>query len=154
LKPEDFYIHVLAHGALQHAEDSAAWKKDLSLIWSHWGKSIKWAEVEAKLKQYGFQEAVDTYMAPELADESFYLRLLNMKDNPFKGHIARFIFLPSKKKVSYIWSSLFPGTEFLKNRYSLKNGAEVFYYRLLRPFLFFSNLARFAARAVMNGKSK
>lgn len=152
LRPEDFYIHVLAHGALQHAEDSGIWKKDLSLIWAHWGKTIKWAEVEAKLKQYGFQEAVDTYMAPETADDSFYLRLLNMKDNPFKGHIARFIFLPAGKKLGYIRSSLFPGAEFLKNRYNLKNEAEIFYYKLLRPFLFISNLARFAARAILNGK--
>ena len=154
LKLEDFYIHVLAHGALHHAEDNIVWKKDLSLIWEKWGKTIRFAEIEAKLKQYGFQRAVDTYMSPDLAEDSFYRRLLNSENNPYKGHIARFIFLPSKKKVRYLYSSLFPAKDFLKNRYNLKNGTEVFYYRLLRPFLFFSNLAGFALRTFLQRKPR
>lgn len=146
LKPEDFYIHVLAHGAFQHAELNGALRKDLSLIVENWGKTINWGKVEGKLKQYGFQNAARTYLSPETQGDSFYRRLLYSEENPLKGHVARFIFLPLRKKLSYLFSAIFPSGEFLQNRYTLNNPARVFFYRILRPFLQLKNLALFALR--------
>jgi len=146
LKPEDFYIHVLAHGALHHAEVDKRWKDDLSLIWDNWGKTMNWAEVEGKLKSYGFQKAVNTYLSPELAEDSFYLRMLRSQENPFKGHITRAMFLPFMKKLAYLRSALFPSGNFLSNRYDLKTRREIMLYAFLRPFLFLKSLALFAKR--------
>ena len=143
LKPEDFYIHVLTHGAFQHAEINDIWRKDLALMLDSWGKAINWGEVEEKLKQYGFQKASRTYLFPETSGNSFYLRLLYSKENPLKGHVARFIFLPLRKKVNYLYSAFFPSNEFLQKRYSLNNPAQVFFYRIFRPFLLLKNLAVF-----------
>jgi hypothetical protein len=144
LKPEDFYIHVLAHGAFQHAEINIIWRQDLALIMENWGKTIDWGDVEEKLKQYGFAKASKTYLFPETSGDSFYQRLLFSKENPLKGHVARFIFLPLGKKINYLYRAVFPSREFLQNRYRLNNPAEVFFYRVFRPFLLLKNLALFA----------
>ncbi len=74
LKAEDFYIHVLAHGAIHHAEADPKWKEDLLLIRENWGKSINWREVENKLKLYGFQKAAAIYLSPASGKGSFYGR--------------------------------------------------------------------------------
>jgi len=146
LKPEDFYIHVLAHAALHHAEDNLIWKNDLSLMWDNWGKTINRAEVENKLKAYGFFKAANTYLSEEKEGNSLYLRLLRSKNNPFKGHVTRFIFLPLGKKLNFIRSAIFPSEEFLVNRYRIKTRFEILFYAFLRPFLLLKNLAVFAKR--------
>jgi hypothetical protein len=146
LKPEDFYIHVLAHGAFQHAEINTVWRQDLALIMENWGKTINWNEVEGKLKQYGFQKASNTYLFPETGGGSFYRRLLLSKENPLKGHVARFMFLPLIKKINYIFRAVFPTGEFIQNRYGLGSPARIFFYRLARPFLLLKNLTLFTLR--------
>jgi hypothetical protein len=145
LRAEDLYIHVLAHGAVHHAEVSAKWKEDLLLIKENWGGSMDWEEVGKKLKLYGFERAAEVYLSGR-ADTSFYGRLLSSAENPLKGHVSRFACLPAKKKAAYLAAALFPSKEFLEGRYNLKSASEVFFYRMFRPFLLLANLASFARR--------
>jgi len=144
LKPEDFYIHVLAHAALHHVYEEKKWKDDVSLIMDNWGKIINWSEVENKLKSYGFSKALNAYLSPELSGDSLYLRMLRSTDNPYKGYVARVMFLPLRKKAAYVWSALFPSKEFLFNRYCLKSRYETLVYFFLRPLLLIKNMALFA----------
>ncbi len=119
LLPEDFFVHILAHSFIHHAETDPKWASDIELLRSKWNNKINWEEVKNKLKKYGIK-----------TDNSF----INLKI-PLKGHLARFFLLPLRKKIMYLINALFPGDEFIKNRYDVKNYSSLIFWRIFRPFL-------------------
>ncbi|MHB9154824.1 MAG: nucleotidyltransferase family protein [Endomicrobiales bacterium] len=144
LPPPEFFLHVLAHAAVHHARKEKAWARDLELLQEKWGKDWDNRTWEEKLKRYGLRLAARHYLFPGAEDRSLSGKLYQWflaKDTPQKGHLSRFFFLPSGKKLSYLVSTLFPAEDFLVHRYCIKNRPLVPLYRLLRPFFLLSRLA-------------
>jgi hypothetical protein len=143
LPPEEFYAHVLAHAAIHHAFKGDKWLADLELIKAKWKLDTD-ALFDGTFKKYGLSRAGKAYVKGGHGGSfrRLYERLL-AANIPMKGHMMRFLFLPAGKKAGYALRSLFPGDDFLKYRYGLKSGFDLFFFRFLRPLLLLRNLFRF-----------
>lgn len=133
LPPDEFYIHVLAHAAIHHGTKHDIWLKDLELLREKWEKDIDWHEVDNKLAHYGLFEVADIYLnnSKSKSVKALVYKKILERNIPRKGHLLRFLFLPLKKKLSYLTNTMFPSDDFLKHRY----GLNTYIYRFLRPIL-------------------
>lgn len=142
---DEFYIHTLAHAALHHAVKESKWLNDINLIKIKWGDVIDWQKVDIKLKKYGLYKPVQIFLGKENVKSILYNYILKT-NNPLKGHVSRFVFMPFILKIKYLASTLFPSDEFLVKRYNIKNNSLVFLYRLLRPLILFFKLINFPCK--------
>jgi len=138
LPPDEFYLHVLAHAAIHHAKKETKWQNDLNLLRSNWKSETAAETLRHKLDAYGLNEAMAWFTPKHSRARPLtarLYRLITTKDIPQKGHILRFLLLPTPKKTAYLIRTLFPSTAFIKYRYNLKTPTAIAAYRLARPLL-------------------
>ena len=135
LEPEELLVHLFAHAAVHHAEITQHWRSDIQLAESLSGR-IKWDKFHEKIIEYGLKEAWDVFngQLPSTLRGMFY-KLLLSRAVPAKGFIAIFLYSRSWKKALFVAEELFPSSEFLKDRYGLRNRLEIFVFRVLRPLI-------------------
>lgn len=152
LAPVDAYIHTFAHAAVHHGIKMQKWLRDIELIRERRGEEIDKKALEDKLRHYGLAPFHDIFfgggIAPHPWSRPFYRRLLS-HPVPGKGHVLRFLALPFKKKPSYLWETLFPPEDFLRDRYLLTGKSRTRFYRILRPVFLFAQLLMFSAHTVV-----
>jgi len=140
LSPADFYIHILAHASIHHKKFDSRWQKDLELLKSKYPEELTPSALETKIKSYGIRLPLDFNESAQ-------------SGTPYAGHVSRFWFLPLRKKILYSAEAFFPPSEFLADRYGLRNTRELALMRLIRPFLLVLHVwefvvARFAYRYI------
>jgi len=142
LNPDDMYIHILAHAAVHHTRKEGKWMADLALLRKRWMDEMDVSLLERKLKLYGLSEAAAIFLngsRPRSLSALIYSLLLR-HGHPESGHISRFLFLPPKRKVSYMVRTLFPPHDFLISRYNVRGKMRVWLYRIIRPLLLLGKL--------------
>lgn len=115
MKVKDFYVlslsdmikHIFFHSLFEHGYLEEKWLNDIELIKLHFN-------IEPKIEM------------PISRLVRFMLRL----NFYYKGHIVKFLILPWKKKLVYLFNCLFPSKEFMKKRYNVK-------ISLFLPFFYF-----------------
>lgn len=151
--PEDHLIFILAHAAIQHGELEPKWADDIRALIKRYRADIDFPGVWARLTQWGLAPAVAWFLdrsAIYLPGNSspgnrFHALLLDHFPPINKGHLLQIIFTRSWRfRLRHIKKSFFPDASFLILRYDLKSPAQVFLWRLLRPFLLLCNLIRSA----------
>jgi len=138
LPPDEFYLHVMAHAAIHHACKETMWQNDLNLLRANWERETAQATLRHKLDAYGLNEAMAwfTPQHPRVRPLTARIyRLIATKDIPQKGHILRFLLLPTKKKAAYLLRTLFPSRQFIMYRYNVRSAPAVTALRILRPFI-------------------
>ncbi len=118
---EDQLIYVTAHARVQR-DPKPKQEADIKALR---GQSIDEAFVRGELRRLGFERERALSGWPTCLRKFAYLR-------------------GGRFRAAYLWRTLFPGAEFLMNRYDLKAGWRVLVVRGLRPLLLTANLVVFA----------
>jgi hypothetical protein len=142
LSAADMYVHVLAHAAVHHARRDEKWMEDLEVMERCWKDRCAPAAIEAKLRRYGLAGAARVFLhgARPRTPVLLAYRWLLSRAHPEGGHIARVLFMPFDRKVSYVARALFPADEFLVHRYGVSGPGKVWFYRVCRPLLLIAKL--------------
>lgn len=110
LSPYELYVYIYVHSMIHRQHFDNKWITDLQLLEDNFKLDI--TIIHKKLKKYFGRINLET---------------------KFSGHITRFIFLNFRKKIIYLFNTLFPSNRFIERRYNLKNIFFVFLYKFLRP---------------------
>ncbi|OIO74709.1 MAG: hypothetical protein AUJ85_04940 [Elusimicrobia bacterium CG1_02_37_114] len=90
-----------------------------------------------------YKNVASQFIGTNCVRDKFYYFLLKHQI-PNRGHILRFIILPLNKKLLYLYKTIFPANDFIKNRYNLKNSRQILTYRFLRIALLLRGLINFS----------
>lgn len=140
LPPDEFSVHLLAHACIHHGRPADTAQPDRDAVHSRWPDLTAQPQISALLARHGMH-ALRAYAFQGIMPGRIAGRCMRSA-HPLSGHILRWLFLPAKKKASYIFRTLFPSTAFVRSRYNCRSTFGAIIMRVIRPGLLVAMLLR------------
>lgn len=133
LPPAEFYVHILAHTCIHHGRSAAECTEDCSAINRRWPELTTADAIRKTMAAHGMQSL--ERLVFNVQPPGCISRRISNSNHPLRGHILRWLFLPAKKKASFLFRTLFPSAAFIRSRYNCRTTASVIIFRIIRPVL-------------------